>query len=249
MLTAGEGGEVENQGLLVVSSLHGKGGDAILEGERIHLDRESLIDASGKSGGGVVLVGGDWQGGHVEGKRLLGESFSMSEAGEVVMEKGAGIDASAIENGMGGDIVLWSDISDSDSSTIVRGSLDARGGSKAGDGGSVETSGARLDMNEALVSTFSPYGKSGNWLLDPGNINIISSGTVGSLYYSYEAPADTTIQPSAIESALNTNNLTIRTGSGGYYIEVTDPIDFTNNSSRKLVLDASGTSGLTIPLP
>ena len=240
MLTAGEGGEVENQGLLDVSSLHGKGGDAILEGERIHLDGESLIDASGKSGGGVVLVGGDWQGGHVEGKRLLGESFSMSEAGEVLMEKGAGIDASAIENGKGGDIVLWSDISDSKSSTIVRGSLDARGGAKAGDGGNVETSGAQLDMNEALVSTFSPHGKSGNWLLDPGNINIVSSGAVGSLYYSYEAPADTTIQPSAIESALNVNNLTIRTGSGGYYIEVTDPIDFTNNSSRKLVLEASG---------
>ena len=240
MLTAGEGGEVENQGLLDVSSLHGKGGNAILEGERIHLDGESLIDASGKSGGGVVLVGGDWQGGHVEGKRLLGESFSMSEAGEVIMEKGAGIDASAIENGKGGDIVLWSDISDSESSTIVRGSLDARGGAKAGDGGNVETSGAQLDMNEALVSTFSPHGKSGNWLLDPGNINIVSSGAVGSLYYSYEAPADTTIQPSAIESALNSNNLTIRTGSGGYYIEVTDPIDFTNNSSRKLVLEASG---------
>ena len=54
-------------------------GLAILEGERIHLDRESLIDASGKSGGGVVLAGGDWQGGHVEEKRLLGESFSISK--------------------------------------------------------------------------------------------------------------------------------------------------------------------------
>ena len=102
MLTAGESGEVENQGLLGVSSLHGKGGDAIVEGDRIHLDQESFIDASGKSGGGVVLVGGDWQGGHVVGKRLLGESFSMSEAGEVVMEKGAGIDASAIDNGKEG---------------------------------------------------------------------------------------------------------------------------------------------------
>ncbi|MEC9123405.1 MAG: hypothetical protein VX969_04605, partial [Verrucomicrobiota bacterium] len=204
------------------------------------MDRESLIEASGKIGGGVVLAGGDWQGGHVEEKRLLGESFSMSEAREVVMEKGARIDASAIERGKGGDVVLWSDITESESSTIVRGLLDARGGANAGDGGNVETSGARLDMNEALVSTFSPYGKSGNWLLDPGNINIISSGTVTSLPSTYEAPADTTIQPSAIESALNSNNLTIQTGSGGHYIEVTDPIDFTNNSSRKLVLDASG---------
>ena len=69
--------------------------------------------------------------------------------------------------------------------------------------GNAETSGAQLDMNEALVSTFSPHGKSGNWLLDPGNINIVSSGAVGSLYNSYQASADTTIQPSAIESALN----------------------------------------------
>ena len=75
----------------------------------------------------------------------------MSEAREVVMEKGARIDASAIERGKGGDVVLWSYITDSDSSTIVRGSIDAKGGANAGDGGNVETSGARLDMNEALV--------------------------------------------------------------------------------------------------
>ena len=120
---------------------------------RIHLDGESLIDASGKSGGGVVLVGGDWQGGHVEGKRLLGESFSMSEAGEVVMEKGAGIDASAIENGKGGDIVLWSDISDSESSTIVRVPL-MRGGGECRGRGTSETSGSQLDMNEPLFQPF-----------------------------------------------------------------------------------------------
>ena len=56
------------------------------------------------------------------------------------MEKGAGIDASAIENGKGGDIVLWSDISDSESSTIVAVPL-MRGGGEGRGRGNVETSG------------------------------------------------------------------------------------------------------------
>ena len=156
------------------------------------------------------------------------------------MKKDAVIDASALEEGDGGTIVLWSDINDLDSLTSVSGNLNALGGSQGGNGGMIETSGRKLEINDAIVSTFAENGETGKWLLDPGDIDITSSGSVSSLYYSYQPSENTSIQTSAIESALNSNNLTIQTGSGGHYIKVTDPISFTNNSSRKLTLNASG---------
>ena len=239
MLTAGESGQVSNFGLLDASSSGGKGGVATLEGKRVLLGEESLVDVSGKEGGGVVLAGGDWQGGHIEQKRVLGSSFSMSEAREVSMVNGATIEASATEVGNGGTIVLWSGVTDPGSLTLAEAPStpgEARWRRRR------RNRDFRAEAGDERGRCFdtAPRGKAGNWLLDPGNINIISSGTVSSLYGNYEPSVDTTILPSAIESALNSNNLTILTGSGGHYIEITDPINFTNNSSRRLTLNASG---------
>ena len=77
-------------------------------------------------------------------------------------------------------MVLWSDIFNTNSATSVLGEIYAKGGSTSGDGGNVETSGHYLDINHAKISTFAPYGKTGDWLLDPGHIEITTSGTNGS---------------------------------------------------------------------
>ena len=45
----------------------------------------------------------------------------------------------------------------------------------------VETSGRKLEINDAYVSTIADHGETGQWLLDPGDIDISSSGTVSSL--------------------------------------------------------------------
>ncbi|MEC7801509.1 MAG: filamentous hemagglutinin N-terminal domain-containing protein, partial [Verrucomicrobiota bacterium] len=240
ILTAQENGEVSNSGLVDASSKTAEGGVVTMEGRKILIDSSSITDVSGKKGGGMVLAGGDWQGGKNPEKEPLLPSFQMSQAVEVIMEKEALINASAKEDGPGGTVVLWSDIEDVDSITSVSGNIYSQGGTEGGNGGMVETSGRKLEINDAYVSTLADHGETGQWLLDPGDIDISSSGTVSSLYYSYQPTENTTIQTSAIESALNSNNLTIQTGSGGHYISVTDPISFTNNSSRKLTLNASG---------
>ena len=104
----------------------------------------------------------------------------------------------------------------------------------------VETSGRKLEINDAFVSTLADKGETGQWLLDPGDIDITSSGTGTSLYYSFIPSENTSIRTSAVESALNSNNLTIQTGSGGHYINVSDPINFTNNSLINLKLFVYG---------
>ncbi|MEI6804771.1 MAG: filamentous hemagglutinin N-terminal domain-containing protein, partial [Burkholderiales bacterium] len=89
---------VNNSGVVRASSLSAKGGRIVLEGDAITLTSGSTLEATGASGGGTVLVGGDWQG-----------SGGLHQATTVTMEAGASIDASATQSGDGGKVVLWSD--------------------------------------------------------------------------------------------------------------------------------------------
>ncbi|NDG42000.1 MAG: filamentous hemagglutinin N-terminal domain-containing protein [Betaproteobacteria bacterium] len=93
-----QAGVIRNSGRLDASSLVSRGGKIMLEGDDITLAAGSRLDASGATGGGTVLVGGDWQG-----------SGEMRQASKVTMDAGATIDASATDKGDGGKVVLWSE--------------------------------------------------------------------------------------------------------------------------------------------
>ena len=160
-----QGGVVNNSGALEAGSLSAKGGRILLGADTINLKSGSRLDATGATGGGEVLVGGGWQG-----------SGTSQPATKVTQEAGASIDASATKIGDGGTIVLWSDVKNIDSVTMVQGSLKAEGGSAGGNGGQIETSGHHLNVSGIQVSTRAPQGKSGTWLLDPDGFTIATSG-------------------------------------------------------------------------
>jgi filamentous hemagglutinin family protein len=236
MLTAGVGGQVKQKGVLNVSSEVGRGGLVTVEGERIELAENSVIDATGKKGGGNILVGGDWQGGTIEELRVFDDPNAMIQASTVDMKENALIDASASESGDGGTVVLWADIFNLKSKTFVDGTIDAKGGSKSGDGGKVETSGHFLDIDHAKISTVAHNGKTGDWLLDPGHIVITTTGTDGDDGIPGSISGTTNIHPTTISTALGSNNITLATGSGNYDLTVTDGI--TSTSGRNLTLNA-----------
>jgi hypothetical protein len=83
------------------------------------------MSASGGSGGGEVLLGGDYQ----------GKNLEVKNAQATVMGKDAVIVADTTVNGDGGKIILWSD-----EYTGFYGELFARGGVEDGNGGFIETS-------------------------------------------------------------------------------------------------------------
>ena len=62
----------------------------------------------------------------------------MYQAKTVVVEENSKIDASSIKYGIGGEIVVWSDIHAKSGKTLVEGSLQANGGLEGGDGGRIE---------------------------------------------------------------------------------------------------------------
>ncbi|MEI7532562.1 MAG: filamentous hemagglutinin N-terminal domain-containing protein, partial [Betaproteobacteria bacterium] len=138
-------------------------------GNQITINNAAL-NASGDAGGGSILIGGGWQGGSIGA--YLGASSSYAPALSTTITKTALLNASAITSGNGGQIVAWSDVSNANSITRVAGTLLATGGRVSGNGGNIETSGHHLNVNNITVSTKSPNGKFGSWLLDPDEFTI-----------------------------------------------------------------------------
>jgi filamentous hemagglutinin family protein len=157
---------IKNSGSLEANSLVAKGGKIYLEADDITLAATSKIEAKGPTGGGTVLVGGDWQG-----------TGDMRQATKVTMEAGASINASATDQGDGGKVVLWSDVRQTDGITRVAGTVLAEGKGEQTKGGQIETSGASLHIAESANVQMGGQGSSGGlWLLDPTDFSIAPTG-------------------------------------------------------------------------
>lgn len=155
-----EGAQLEIKGILNASNPYSQGGTIQILGKDISLE-EATLDVSGKTGGGTLLIGGDFQ-----GKGDLPYASTVSVNGNSTLH------ANAIEQGDGGLIVLWSQ-----KSTSFDGTCYAQGGPQGGNGGIVESSSLEnLLVGNAHVNTLAPLGSIGTWFLDPTLIRISAIG-------------------------------------------------------------------------
>jgi filamentous hemagglutinin family protein len=137
------------------------GGSVTVTGHHVGLF-DGHINASGDAGGGMVLVGGGYQ----------GNNPAVQNASATYMSANSTINVDAITNGNGGTAVLWAN-----DSTRAYGSFTARGGAQGGDGGLIETSGHWLDVAGIRISAGAPHGQNGLWLLDPADVTITAAAT------------------------------------------------------------------------
>lgn len=195
------GGRVEATGY----SSKSEGGRVEALGTRVGL-RSGEINVDGGSKGGTVLVGGDY----------LGINPNVPNADAVVMLPDAKISANARENGDGGKVILWSE-----DYTGFFGKISAMGGVEGGNGGFIETSSRNNLQAFGEAQASAPKGISGEWLLDPYNVTITSTGpTSGGSFGGGNPDVFTPIQDSAnilnteINRALDSGtSVTITTGS------------------------------------
>jgi filamentous hemagglutinin family protein len=143
-------------GRAVATSTEGLGGQVHLLGKNVGVFKQAEVDVSGATGGGEVLVGGDYQ----------GKNAAVLNAGATYLGPDASLKASATQAGDGGKVIVWGD-----NAARVYGSIEAKGGA-SGNGGFVETSGGYLDAQPKRIDVGSPGGKAGTWLLDPYDITI-----------------------------------------------------------------------------
>jgi filamentous hemagglutinin family protein len=161
-LEVGSGQTLSLSGDTVTStgSLTAPGGRVEVLGNRVGLLENARIDVSSETGGGTVLIGGDFQG-----------NGTVPNAVRTFVGSGVTINADALTNGDGGRVIVWAD-----EATGFYGNISARGGSEGGNGGLVEVSGKLHLIFRGTVDTNAVNGLSGTLLLDPVNI-IIANGT------------------------------------------------------------------------
>ncbi len=128
--------------------------------DSVALLESGTIDVSSATGGGTVLIGGDFQGKGI-----------VPNAKRTYVDNNFTIKADALANGNGGKVIVWAD-----EVTGFSGNISARGGLESGDGGLVEVSGKEHLIFRGNVDTSAMNGLPGTLLLDPTNI-IIADGS------------------------------------------------------------------------
>jgi filamentous hemagglutinin family protein len=197
------------------------GGQATVLGQKVELASSASIDARGQAGGGTILVGGNYQGTGTE-----------RHATTNVVHAGATLDASAIQAGNGGQVVVWAD-----DLTLFSGNILVRGGEEGGNGGNAEVSGKLRLGFDGWVDGRAPKGLVGNLLLDPRDIKIEAGGTVSLLdAFLADSNTDVIVDVESINNALLSVTLTASRN-----IFVNDDISM-KTSGANLTLTANSTN-------
>jgi hypothetical protein len=242
-------GDLSVAGKMSAKGRTGEGGRIDLAGKDIGLTG-AKVNASGATGGGLVRIGGAFQGGKADPSNPLYQSYvgrwgalpPIAAAQTVTIDAGTKIDVSARNNGDGGTAIVWSE-----QKTSFAGSILARAGALGGNGGFIETSGRLTLQATGLVDAAAPRGAAGQWLLDPNNITIQSTGSDTNVTASpnFTSTDDNAIvTTSSIQAALNAGtSVTVTTASAGSNtqagdITVVDAIAKTAGGNATLTLNA-----------
>lgn len=198
------GGDGKTQVAGTVSARAGAtGGEIQALGQAVTVKSGALLDASGTSGGGQILVGGDYQ----------GKNAAVANAQNTTVEAGTWLRADALAAGNGGRVIVWAD-----DATDYRGAISARGGSNGGHGGFAEVSGKQSLLFRGTADLRAPLGLTGNLLLDPTDITIgdaaatsvnCAAGTCSG------SGASSFLHVGDLQAALGFSNVTVTTSSGG----------------------------------
>jgi len=132
------------------------GGQVSVLGETIAVI-DADIDASGTNLGGVIHIGGELQG-----------QGTTPTAQRTVVDSNSILNVDAVDQGNGGEAIVWAD-----GRTDFAGTISAKGGANGGDGGFVEVSGKDSLGFTGTVDTTATNGRVGTLLLDPTNITIV----------------------------------------------------------------------------
>jgi len=218
-------GTVKTSGTLDATGLNvgEKGGEIVIEGEKVGVMDGAVVDASGDLGGGKVNVGGGFQ----------GNDSNIRNAQVAYVGQNAPIKADAVTAGDGGEVVVWAD-----DTTRYYGNISAQGGAQSGNGGAVEVSGkGSLDF-DGHVDTSAANGQRGTLLLDPKNLTVINSGTnfsAPNLIFSANANGNSTVKASGANSISSQNSGVILQATND--ITFTDAVSMTFNN-RNLTIQA-----------
>jgi hypothetical protein len=219
----------------------GSGGSIEVTGNRVALTDDAMIDVSGQTGGGTVLIGGDER----------GSNPALRNAALMYVGPTTQIKADALQSGDGGKVIVWSD-----QQTRMYGNVSARGAGHGGNGGFVEISSKGLLDFHGVADLRASSGASGTLLLDPSDITI-HSGPSSEVTVSGSGPFDITatnatsaLSTMDLQNQLALGNVVVSTSSNaaapnGGTITVAAPVSWSNANTLRLEAE----QGIAIDAP
>jgi filamentous hemagglutinin family protein len=225
-------------GQVTAANNNGVGGKIQATGTQVGLIKAD-INASGNNGGGTVLIGGDYQ-----GKGMFPNAQNTYVSSDSVIK------ANATNQGDGGKVVVWAD-----GNTQFSGSIEAKGGVNGGKGGLAEVSGKQNLAFQGNVNLTAAQGSTGNLLLDPENITIVSGSggandsQLPNIPFAQNSGTNYTISESTLEALAGTtnvnleaaNNITVNSLSDG--VLSFQPASTAGAGSITFVANADNTGG------
>lgn len=219
------------------------GGNIQILGDHVGAMENSKTIATGSSGGGEILIGGDYQG-----------TGSAQTAQRTYIDPAALVDASATENGNGGKIIAWAD-----DINRTYGSLKSTAGASGGDGGFVEISGKnKLDF-QGQVFLDSEFGEAGTVLFDPTDLEISTASNLNVTGSSPFSPnldnGPSILNTTTLLNAIASGNVTVQTSATGAQlgnITINDPLSWSANRTvnftahNKIIVNAPITARGTL---
>lgn len=204
----------------------GAGGTINLLGSAVQIT-DGVLNASGLEGGGIIRIGGDWQG-----------QGQFPRAQTTTVAPGTAIFANALERGAGGQVVIWGE-----QTTQFSGSVTAQGESR---GGMVEVSGKEQLIFRGEVDVTARSGIPGTLLLDPTDITIVATegvddGSIGddnTIAVNDDVNRSYTISQQTLESLQGnilleaSNNITIENGISLTFNNPGNDITFTADADQ-----------------
>ena len=191
-----------NSGEISAASSAKNGGIVHMLGENVGVFDAGSVNVNGKTGGGTILLGGDYQ----------GQNANIQNAKKTFISQGATLNADATDTGNGGKVIVWAD-----DTTRFYGNISAKGGAVTGNGGFVEVSGKHNLDFIGQVDTTAQYGNMGILLLDPTDITISTGGNTiessGSTTFQEATTATSILNTTTLQNALALNNVNVTTTS------------------------------------
>ena len=208
---------INNTGLIAATGFKKIDGNVYLTSDGGSISNSGTISAHTANGNGGTIV--------VDGTAV------RSTVSGVVTNSGTLNASATVAGGKGGSVTL----KNLGGRTVHAGSIVAKGG-KGGVGGNAEVSGATLSFT-GTVDLTAQDGQLGNLLLDPTTIDIVTGGGANL--------NGSTIDPSAVVSALNSANLTLTASSS---ITVSNLVDASTNSGAGNLTLNTPTLDLNAPI-
>ena len=215
---------INNTGVIAATGYKKVNGQVYLTATGANITNSGKISAQTAGGaGGTIVVDGS----------------GASPTGNTVLNSGT-LDASATAaGGQGGSVTL----KNMGGTTVHSGKVLAKGG-QGGAGGNAEISGAQLQFT-GTVDLTAPGGKTGNLLLDPGTLDVITGGS-SAVVSGQNDSTSTEIDPTVVDAALGTANLTLNADTN---VTVTNGITWTSANTLTLSTNTAGSSSININAP